>query len=350
MKQERAGRELLRVLAMPFHVQSIVLVAVSSFFLMLIAPGGFSIIQFLLGIVLVWLLLLCITNYALRLIDEAANGARTAPGVSPEMIYNPFTDSRCWVHPAIAATLVAVHLLTPGLPVAPTIVLAVLLLPASLGACAISGHARDAVNPASIWRVVRGFSGWYLVLVLFVGALAGLAVLLATRLSPGYLLFFALQMLLLISYAGIGGALYLRRFELDFLPRIAPEREQERAHAARAAARQRFLDGLYGELRVRGEPRAVARARDWFSHAAPEQLPADVEAIIAAAERWSELAERPRLLHDLALLLVERRETGLALRMAEAGLAAAPGRPELVALRERLRSPAANPARTVNTP
>ena len=77
-------------------------------------------------------------------------------------------------------------------------------------------------------------------------------------LAIGVVLIASLQLLLLLVYAAIGGALYERRLELGFEPRISPERAAERVEAERLARRQQFIDGLYKDLRVREAPRAVA--------------------------------------------------------------------------------------------
>src|SRR5690606_26793510 len=115
----------------------------------------------------------------------------------------------------------------PEWPVVPTLIGAALLFPPSIAASVMTGRARDALNPLAIAGVVRDLGIAYPVTVLAVAACAGLGVLLASGLSTGWLLFVALELLLLLACASIGGAVYLRRFELGFIARVSPERRDE---------------------------------------------------------------------------------------------------------------------------
>jgi len=270
----------------------------------------------------VWLLLVWLTNFALHLIDDAANGVREARVASIEMMHNPFLDSRTWVHPCIAVALGALYYLHPRWPVWPTLTAAALLFPASIGACAMSSHALDALRPSMLLRVVRGLGPWYVLLVALVSTCALVGVMLAQWLPLGTLLVASLQLLLLLVYAAIGGALYERRLELGFEPRISPERAAQRVEAERLARRQHFLDGLYKDLRVREAQRAVASARQWLGAAGPRELAVDLHAILEAGRGWTELREYPRLLQGLLGVLLELSQRGLACAVAEAGLAA----------------------------
>jgi hypothetical protein len=314
--------DLLKVLAMPFQLASLLFVAVTSLVVGAITAVGGPVV--IMGLFAFWLMLVWLTNYALHLIDDAANGVRDAQAASAEMMTNPFLDSRSFVHLLLAAALVLLHYLRPQLPVWPTLLVAVFLFPASLGACAMSGHALDAVNPLAIGRVMRGFGIWYLPLVAFMGGCALMGLAAVRTLELGTLLFATLQLLLLLAYAGLGGALYMRRFELGFEPRISPERRASQDHMQRILQRQRIIDGLYNDLRVRESQRAAAKAAEWFGSATPEELAGDVRAILEAGPSWHEPREYPRLLRALVPELLTLRQPALAFSVAEAGLAAAP--------------------------
>lgn len=317
--------ELLKVLAMPFQMASLLFVAASSLLMGLlismVTPNPMTIILMLFPI---WLMLVWLTNYALRLIDDAANGVRKSATASAEMLADAYLDSRAWVHPVIAIALAAMHLLHPQWPVAPTLVAAALLLPASLGACTMTGRARDALNAVLMWRVVRGLGLWYPLLVMFIAVCALVATVMIRRMHPGALLVAGVQMLLLVAYAGIGGALYERRFELGFDPRVSPERVAEKLEAERVLRRQHFLDGIYNDLRMRKLPRAIASAQEWLGRAQSTERDGDVHAILAAGRTWPELPDYVFLLQGLVTTLVELNERSLACRVAEAGLAIAP--------------------------
>jgi hypothetical protein len=279
----------------------------------------------LLWLFVIWLMLVWLTNYALRLIDDAANGVRETSAASAEMLADPYLDSRSWVHPLLAVAIVAAHLLHPQWPVAPTLLAAALLFPASIGACVMTGYARDALNPLTMLRVVRGIGPWYALLVVFVTLCVLLGLVLAHRLPPGALRAASLQLLLLIAYAAIGGALYERRLELGFDPRISPERAAMRVAAERSARRQNLIDELHKDLRARAAPRAVASSRQWLGNAEPAELAGDVHAFLAAGRNWSELRDYPLLLQGLLPVLFELKQPTLACAVAEAGLAIAPG-------------------------
>lgn len=315
--------DLLKVLAMPFQLGSLLFVAASSLLLgLLISLGGPSLATAILSLYAIYAMLVWLTNYALRLIDDVANGVREASAASVEMLSNPFLDTRCWVHPVIAVGLGAMHYFNPSWPAWPTLLVATLLFPASIGACAMSGHARDALNPAAMVRVVLGLGPWYAGLVAFIALCALLGTVLAQLLSLGALLIAGEQLLLLVVYAAIGGALYERRIELAFEPRVSPERKADMAEAARVAQRQDFLDGLYNDVRLRETRRAVASVGQWLAGRDPNERAGDLQAILKAGQGWKELREYPRLLQGLVAVLLELKQPALAYMVAETGLGA----------------------------
>lgn len=317
--------ELLKVLAMPFQLASLLFVAVTSMFLQLLFTlGGSNVIAMVMALHAIFLMLVWLTNFALHLIDDAANGVRQARAASVEMMHNPFLDSRTWIHPLLAVALGVMHYQRPQWPLWPTLLAGVLFFPASIGACAMSGHARDAVNPSMLLRVIRGLGQWYVLLVMFVAACAMAGVILVHQLSMSVVLIASLQLLLLLVYAGIGGALYERRFELGFDPRISPERVAENLEAERVRRRQHFLDGLYNDLRLHEVPRAIATAASWLGNIPATERAGDVHAILAAGRTWPELRDYVFLLQGLVTTLVELKEPALACTVAEAGLAITP--------------------------
>lgn len=315
--------ELLKILAMPFQLASLLFVALTSLLTgILLQIAGGSLAVLLLMIFALWLMLVWLSNYALRMLDDAANGVHRAATASAEMLADPFSDSRCWVHPGLAAVLVLLHYSRPELPTAPTLVVAALAFPASMSACVMSGRARDALNPVAIANATRGLGLWYLPLVLFTALCVALAVLATRALPAGALLVAILELLLLVTYAGIGGAVYLRRFELGFAPRVSPERRMESEQRERDHQRQHFLDALYKDLRVRETPRAIAATSSRLKQAPSTELAEEMRALLAAGRQWNEPREFPRLLRGLLPTLVELKQPALALAAADAALAA----------------------------
>lgn len=331
--------DLLRALALPFRTASLLFVGLSSLLLTLLTALGGAVA--ILGLFALYVTAVALTRYAFRMIEDAANGARDPAVVDIEM-FNPVGDPRCFIHPALGLSLVALHLLRPEWPVIPTLVAAALLFPPSIAATVMSGRARDALNPRAIGGVIRGWGIWYPLTVLATVALFALGLLLDPGPGGGWLAMLVRQMVILLVCAWIGGAIYLRRFELGFAARLAPERKAEAAARERDARRQQVLDAVYRDLRLRETARAVAHLRQWISDAGPAHLPADVDAILGASRTWDVLRELPQLLRALAAQLQERRQTALALQVAEAGLAAdatfAPGdETALIAIAEHAR-------------
>lgn len=314
--------ELWRALTMPFQLASLLFVALTSVALGLFIGGGF--VRILTSIMAIWLLLVWLTQYALHMIDDIANGVRESQAASAEMA-TAFQDGRAWIHPFLAVATAVLLYLHPTWPVLPALIAAALLFPASLGACAITGHALDALNPLELARVMSGFGLWYPLMVVFVMGCAVLAWL-ATRWFDSMILTVAVvEMLLLLIYAGIGGMLYVRRREVGFEPRQSPERIAQRAEEERRGTRQHFVDSLYKDLRVRESARAAASAARWLRESKPEHLKGDVHAILQAGPQWNEPREYPRFLRALLPSLLEMKQPMLAMSIVDAGLAAASG-------------------------
>lgn len=314
--------DLLRALAMPFQLPSLLFVVLTSVLLGTFIGG--DLIRFLISIAAIWLLLVWLTQYALQLIDDAANGVRESRAASAEMA-TAFLDARAWLHPALAVAVGVVLYLHPEWPRLPVLIGAALLFPASLGACAMTGQAMDALHPGELARVMRGLGIWYPLAAAFVMACALLGLVIARQVQSMVLIVAATELLLLLVYAGIGGTLYVRRRELGFEPRQSPERIAQREEEDRHDGRQHFIDELYRDLRVRESARAAASAAQWLRSAAPAHLKGDLHAILEAGTRWNEPREYPRFLRGLIPALLELKQPALAFVVAEAGLAAAAG-------------------------
>lgn len=314
-------RDLLRVLAMPFQLASLIFVALTSLLLSVFLGG--DLIRLVVSLLAIFVLMVWITHYALALIDDAANGVREIQTASVEMA-TFFADARGWIHPFIAVVIGTLLHLHPEWSRLPVLAAAALLFPASLGACAMSGHALDALNPAAMARLISGLGPWYLVTVLFMLACAAAGVVIVRTVDSLLVVIAAIQMLLLLAYAWMGGVLYMRRGELDFEPRRSPEKAAMDAEATRRADRQQIIDGLYADLRVRESRRALDKATAWLRGVPAGQLHGDVHALLTSGTGWTEPREYPKLLRGLVPMLLDMRQPALALALAEAALAVAP--------------------------
>ncbi|MEO6185970.1 MAG: hypothetical protein ABIP38_09700 [Steroidobacteraceae bacterium] len=316
--------ELLKALRMPFQMASLLFVALSSLLLALVlAVGAGSLPTQLLGLLAIMLLMVWLTQFAFALIDDAANGVAETSAATAEML-SPIADPRCWVHPFLIAVTGGVLFFNPSLPVWPAVAAAVLLFPASIGATAISGRARDAVNPVAMANLVRGLGRCYVLTVLWIGLCAFAAFIVNGSGMWSVLRIASLELLLLLVYAFIGGAVYMRRMELGFQPKVSPERTEERLAHERGLERQRMIDGLYRDVRVREPDRAIASMKQWLAAAAPTDLRSDVLAILTAGASWSEPRGFSQLLRGLIPPLIAMKQLPLAFAAAEAGMSANP--------------------------
>jgi hypothetical protein len=314
--------ELLKALGMPFHASSLLFVGTTSLILgLVLSVGGIAV---MLAIPAMALLLIWFTQFTFTLIDDAVNGKKETAAASVEML-SPWGDMRCWVHPVLTVLVGAALMLQPQIPRVPVLVACALLFPASLAAIALSGRAFDALNPFALVKVMRGLAQYYVLAVLWVALCVALGILVTRSGMWIFLQLAAQQLLLLLMCAFIGGAVYVRRVELGFEPLVSPERAAQRDELDLSAQRQRMIDTVFGELRVRRQSEAFATVRQWLEKTPPHQLPGDVKVILAAGANWSEKRGFALLLRDLAPLLISLRQPGLAFTAVEAGLAVAPG-------------------------
>ena len=312
---------LLRAMAFPLHMSSVLFIAISSFILALITRGQGAAI--LMSILPIYMMLVWLTQFAFTMIDDVANGRREAATATVEML-SPFGDPRCWVHPALAALLAILLFWLPQIPHAPVLIAAWLLFPASIGAIAVSSRVFDALNPVAMWQVIRGLGPYY-VLLLVATLVAGAVGAWVAQSGLWSVARFALcELILLEVYALIGGTLHRRRLELGFEPVSNPERELEQEESDRKLRRQKVFDDVYRKLRVRETPKAIAAAWEWFGSLPNIELQRDVAALLEASRSWSEPRAFGNFAQGLVTHLLATRQPGLALATAEEATRQAP--------------------------
>lgn len=317
--------ELLKALAMPFRGASLLFVAMSALLLGLVITvmGSAGIVVVAPAVLAILLLMVWLTQFAFALIDDAANGASEPAPATAEMI-SVFGDPRCWIHPFIAVVVGVALFMKPGVPVLPVLATAALFYPPSLAAIAMSGHALDALNPSALARMVRGLGWYYPLAVIWVSTCVAAGLLIASSGLWTVLRIAALELLLLSVYAFIGGALYTRRTELGFEPRISPDKADRREEEDRLAERQRMIDRLYTDLRTRDYARAATNTRQWFEKTDPHLVAGDVRAILEAGTRWPEPRSLARLLQGMVPQLLALRQPAAAFTAVEAAVIATP--------------------------
>jgi hypothetical protein len=252
--------------------------------------------------------------------DHAANGRPGAPVASVEML-GAFGDWRIFVHPAVAIGLVLAcwYAGIPGLPVAAA---ALSLLPASLAGLAMTGRLSDALNPRSLWHAARGLGPYYAAPLLLMVALG---VLWAFGPAHGLWwrpLFVLLNVLcLLCLYAGLGGAIHARRFNLDFEPALSPERMAEKQASAYSRTLQETLDAVYASTHVGNLAEGTRRLGDQLATGARNgRLAADVDQILRQTSAWNKDGAVLSVLELVVQRCIQAGQPAAALKATEAAI------------------------------
>jgi hypothetical protein len=238
---------LIRYLLLPARPTVLLLIAVLTLGLLLAQHGG------LFGIVLQVLLLSWLLSYGYVLLERIANGAAEPPVLAVEML-NPVNEPRALLQVALVLAVAAglrllADLVNADLAMA-LACLALLALPASIGALGAGDGVLQALNPLVLWRIMQGLGLSYLAIVLAVMLEIGALMLLAGRAqAPTWVLIPMAQFAWLSLFALIGGALYEQRQALGYEPIDSPERRAQRAQQSLEHERSRFLDRVYGEAR-----------------------------------------------------------------------------------------------------
>lgn len=318
--------ETLKYLLIPLRGAALVLIVSFSILLLIAANGG------LLGLPLALLVLSWFFKYGFALLDQAADGVNEPPVLSYEML-NPANEARPLGLVLIVAVFhagsEALRPLLGGEAVTVLRAAGLLLVPAIIMTQAASGFV-ESLNPVVLFRVlVRVPDSYVLILAVLAGAW-WLATMLVTWLPaadlplsiaiplPEGVRIAVLMYAWLASFAMIGGALYVRRMELDFEPSHSPERAAEKA----ARERQRELDHLID--RIFAEWRGGAYGNAWRTieaHLNGSPRPSDeLKHLFQRASQWPDQRLAHRLAQELIPQLLASRRTGDALNIARAQL------------------------------
>src|SRR3984957_2140696 len=205
------------------------------------------------GIVLALLLLTWLFNYSYVLLEHIANGAREPPVLAAEMLTS-VNEQRPLAQLAIVLLVYSVlqllaHYLGNAIALALE-VLALIALPASIGALGVGNNFLQAINPVALWHIVRSLRMVYVGIVIVVLTYGlGLSLLASRALLPSWLLLVLAQVAWLSVFSLIGGSLYEQRHLLGHEPIDTPERRAARERWELERERARFMDTIYGEAR-----------------------------------------------------------------------------------------------------
>jgi pentatricopeptide repeat protein len=282
----------LRVLLVPFHATSLMLIGVFAMLLSLFELAGFYGI-FASLIVQIWVL-----KYCYVLIEHLADGAIEPPVMSTDML-SPF-ELRPWVQLAI---VVAGALLCTSIGgKAAWLLGAVLLtlLPASIAVLGVGEPFYQAVNPLMLWRLVRGLGPYYLLILASIPVYIGIHLLLM-EIGVWSIVRNAANLICEISFFSlIGGCLYLRRRQLGLEPSRSPERTAAREEAERIKLRAQMLDEVFQQARIGKHVEATRPIARWLSSLDGETAAGDAQFIATQAADW----QMPAVLNTIGSTLI----------------------------------------------
>jgi pentatricopeptide repeat protein len=272
----------LRVLLVPFNTTCLILIGIVSVLITFFASAG------LYGTLGLLILQVWIFKYCYVLIEHLANGRPDVPVLSTDTL-SPL-EIRPWVQTVIIiAAGASCWYLGGRAGIALGIVFAA-LLPASIATLGVGERPWQAVNPLTLFRVVRGLGPYYLALLAAMLLYLGISVLVA-RVSPFIILARAVDLILEISFfALVGGAIWFRRRELGFEPERSPERAAARAEHERAKERAKMVDDVFQQVRIGKHVESTRPLADWLRNLDGDQASRDALYVAEQAVRWDFVA------------------------------------------------------------
>lgn len=284
--------DYLRVLRVPFHPTSLIMVALFAVLYTICGAAGFY------GWFAQLFLQIWVFKYCYVLLEQVADGAPEPPVMSTDML-SPF-EIRPWVQLAIVIAAVLICQAVGGIAALVLALVFLLLLPATVGVLGAGEDFYQAVNPLALFRLIRGLGPLYLAilasLLVYAVLLWGLA-----RLGVWTIVQHAAAMICQLSFFSlIGGCIYLRRRQLGFEPSRSPERAAAREEAERVKIRARMIDEVFQQVRIGKHIEATRPLARWLSALDGETATRDSLYVANQALGW----EAPGGLNTLASTLI----------------------------------------------
>jgi pentatricopeptide repeat protein len=267
-----------RVLQVPFNPACLILIGIASVLISFFTSAGPY------GLLGILILQAWVFKYCYVLIEHLANGRPEVPVMSTDML-SPF-EIRPWVQLAIAGAAGAVCWYVGGRAGIALAAICVALLPASIATLGVGEPPWQAINPVTLWRVIRGLGPYYPGLLAALLLYLGISVL-VRAVSPSSILVHAVDLLLEISFFGfIGGAIWFRRRQLGFEPERSPERAAAREENERTKVRAKMVDEVFQQARVGKHVEATRPLADWLRNLDGEYATRDALYVAEQAVRW----------------------------------------------------------------
>jgi len=292
-----------RYFLVPIHSTPLLLVVTFALGLRLAVAAGLA------GIPLGFLLFSWFFKYCFVLFDSVVAGEDEPPVLSVEMV-NPVSEQRLLV---LAALVVAEGMLLTRVGYIAVALMAI-LLPAHVAVLGYTGNVFKAIWPPSLVSLAVRLGRDYLLIIAVMLLVACAAYWTVTR---GLALFYVLvvmQLLLLLMFALVGGAMFEHRLELGIDSRTRREWLKERDLREHAADRARMLDVAYRKFQVHRSSEGWEEIASWL------RIHTDLSehrAILSTASTWDDVRVADKLANELVTILLSRRATGEALFVVE---------------------------------
>jgi hypothetical protein len=263
-----------------------------------------------------------VSKYAYVLLESAANGVAEPPPLSMEMV-NPF-EQRPLMQFGMGLVVAALIAWLPGPASLIIAVLALLLMPASIGVLGVSNHLLDAANPVVLLRTIVALGAWYPAILALTAACAAMLHWAFTAPLWGVARWALLLFCLLSLFTFLGSAFHARRLQLGFEPIHSPERVAERAATAQRRRTDQFLEELYGSVRLHDYAKAGAQLRQWAAESDDQSAAHAAHGIVQRALSWNDERGLALIASRLAAGLLRAGSTGAALDVVTVALPRAP--------------------------
>ena len=271
--------DYLRVLLVPFTFTSFLLVVVFTMLLSLLSIAG------LYGFIGALFLQIWVLKYCFHIIEHLADGAPTVPVMSDDML-SPF-ETRPWFMLAIIILDVWLCWHVGGRIGITLGVVLLLLLPAQIAVLGYGEPPYQALNPLTLFRVIKGLGPAYLLILAAIAAF-GCFTWMLERAEVWRVFIRAADIFFeIFIFSVIGRCLYVRRQQLGIEPSRSPERDAARVDAERIRERNRMVDDVFQLVRVGRHVDATKPLADWIRADADEHIVEDARYIAEQSLRWN---------------------------------------------------------------
>jgi pentatricopeptide repeat protein len=315
--------DYLRILRVPFHITTLLMIGVITPLMTLCLWGMLNTPAAFAGFLGAFFLQIWVLKWCYVLVDKMANGAREPPVMDMDML-SPM-ETRPWLQLGLLGCLAWACWSLHGTARFAVAIFTFLWFPASVALLGVGERPWSTLNPLTLFRLMRGLGVHYLVLL--AGLSAGIAIVaLLAKLSPALVLWVVVLLFYQVAFfALVGGVVFARRRQLGFEAGRSPERAAAREDAERAKVRAHMLDEVFQQVRIGKNIEATRPLAKWFAALDGETAARDAQFIAAQALQWGFAASLNTIGSTLIRHLLRAGRPDAALAIFESLRAQAPG-------------------------